>query len=87
MDRSWSPVRPAHLSDPLDVALAEIDVAIELVLRGQARRVHLVSLTAAERVAAAGLARAQGARVRFALEREAAPGRTVSILIGPVIDG
>ena len=87
MDRPWSPVRPAHLADPFDVALAEIDVAIELVSRGHARRVHLAGLTAAERAAAPGLARAQAAGVRFALVREAAPGGGVSIVIGPTTHG
>ena len=31
-------------ADPLEIALAEIEVAIELVRRGQARRVRLVGL-------------------------------------------
>jgi hypothetical protein len=86
MDPVWSPIHPASLADPLEVALSEIDVAIELVLRGQARRVRLVGLAAGERAAGPGLARAQAAGVRFAVERGEAPALAVSLLIGPAID-
>lgn len=86
MDRPWSPVRAAPVADPLEIALAEITVAIELVRRGNARRVRLVGLEAGERAAGAGLAQAQAAGVRFALERGASPDRAVSLLIGPSID-
>ena len=86
MDRIWSPLRVAFEADPLEVALAEIEVAIELVRRGQARRVRLVGLAGGERAAGPGLARAQTAGVRFAIERGEAPALAVSILIGPAID-
>lgn len=86
MNRLWSQVRPASIADPLEIALAEIDVAITLVRRGQARRVRLIGLRAGERAAGPGLARAQEARVRFTLQREAAPGVAVSLVIGPAID-
>jgi hypothetical protein len=86
MDRAWSPFDAASVTDPLEIALAEIGVAIELVRRGQARRVRLVGLIGAERAAGPGLARAQEAGIRFALERGVAPGFAVSLLIGPGID-
>jgi hypothetical protein len=85
MNSLWSPIRPASVADPLEIALFEIDVAIELVRRGQARRVHLSGLTAGERAAGEGLARAQAAGVAFGLERDAAAG-AVSLVIGPAID-
>ena len=83
MNRPWSPLRPAPGADPLDIALAEIDAAIELVLRGQARRVRLVGLSAGENAAGAGLARAQAAGVQFTLERSDAGAHPVSLVIGP----
>jgi hypothetical protein len=86
MDPVWSPIHAAPLADPLEVALSEIDVAIELVLRGQARRVRLCGLAAGERAAGPGLARAQAACVRFAVERGEAPAFAVSLLIGPAVD-
>jgi hypothetical protein len=86
MDRVWSSLHAASGSDPLEIALAEIDVAIELVRRGQARRVRLVGLVGAERAAGPGLARAQEAGIHFALERGVAPGFAVSLVVGPAID-
>jgi hypothetical protein len=86
MDPLWSPVHAVSLADPLEIALSEIDVAIEMVRRGQARRVRLCGLAAGERAAGPGLARAQAASVRFAVERGEAPGLAVSLLIGPAID-
>ena len=86
MNPLWSQILPAPVADPLEIALAEIDVAIELVRRGHARRVRLCGLSAGERAAGPGLARAQEAGLRFTLQREAAPGVAVSLLIGPVID-
>jgi hypothetical protein len=87
MNRVWSGIPAASERDPLEIALAEIDVAIELVRRGQARRIRLVGLAAAEQAAGIGLARAQEAGVRFVLERSTAPGHAISLLIGPAIDG
>jgi hypothetical protein len=86
MNRLWSLIPPAAAADPLVIAVAEIEVAIELVLRGTARRVRLVGLLAGERAAGEGLALAQEAGVQFALERGAAPGYAVSLVIGPAID-
>ena len=87
MNRVWSGISAASERDPLEVALAEIEVAIELVRRGQARRIRLVGLAAAEDAAGIGLARAQEAGVRFVLERSTEPGHAISLLIGPAIDG
>jgi hypothetical protein len=87
MDRLWSGLPAASERDPLEIALAEIEVAIELVRRGQARRVRLVGLAAAEQAAGVGLARAQDAGVCFALERSTERGQAISVVIGPRIDG
>lgn len=62
--------------------LAEIDIAIELVLRTAATRVRLVSLGDPEAVAGVGLAHAQAAGVDFAIKRETAG--TVSVVVGPL---
>ena len=86
MNRVWSGIPAASERDPLEIALSEIEVAIALVQRGQARRVRLVGLASAEHAAGIGLARAQEAGVEFALERGTAPGLPVSLLIGPAID-
>ena len=87
MNRPWSGVPAASERDPLEIALAEIEVAIELVRRGQARRVRLVGLAAVEHAAGVGLARAQDAGVCFALERSTERGHAISVVIGPMIDG
>jgi hypothetical protein len=86
MNRPWSQIPHAPVADPLEIALVEIDIAIALVQRGQARRVRLVGLDGSERAAALGLARAQAVGVRFALERNEASGGAVSLVIGPAID-
>jgi hypothetical protein len=86
MNRPWSQIPPARVADPLEIALVEIDIAIALVQRGQARRVRLVGLDGSERAAALGLARAQAAGVWFALERNEASDGAVSILVGPAVD-
>ncbi len=78
---------PESQPDPLDVALREIDVAIELVVAGLARVVQLTGLDAAERAASLGLAKAQAAGVRFELQRSSAAPGAVSLRIGPRIDG
>ena len=78
---------PATQPDPLDVALREIDVAIELVASGLARVVQLTGLEAAERAAALGLAQAQAAGVRFELQRSSYVAGAVNLRIGPRLDG
>lgn len=69
--------------DPFDVAVREIEIAIELVVSGRARVVQLSGLEAAERAAAIGLAAAQSAGVEFALQRSGSDARAVSLRIGP----
>lgn len=86
MNRLWPQLPPAQAADPLEIALAEIDVAIELVRRGQARRVRLCGLTAGERAAGEGLARAQAAGVGFAFKGGRSPNLAVNLVIGPAID-
>lgn len=87
MSHIWPQRPPASEGDPVEIALAEIDIAIALVQRGQAHRVRLYGLIGAERAAGVGLAHAQEARVEFALERGSEPGLPVSLVIGPTLDG
>ena len=63
-------LRLPNADDPLDADLREVDVAIEMVLRGAAIRVRLVGLHAADAIAAIALARAQVAGVEFRVERD-----------------
>jgi hypothetical protein len=74
---------PGTQPDPLEVALREIDIAIELVLSGRASVVQLSGLEAAETAAALGLAQAQAAGVEFALQRSSSAAGAVSLRIGP----
>jgi hypothetical protein len=78
---------PETQPDPYDVAVREIEVAIELVLSGRARVVQLSGLEGAERAAAVGLAQAQAAGVEFLLQRSATAPGAVSLRIGPTLDG
>jgi hypothetical protein len=77
-------LRPSSVAQPDPAArdLAEIHAAIKLVAAGAATRVRLVSLSRPESVAAQGLAQAQAARVRFAIDR--ADGGAVSLTLGPL---
>jgi hypothetical protein len=77
---------PETQPDPFDVAVREIQIAIELVVSGRARVVQLSGLEAAERAAATGLAQAQAAGVEFALQRSSAAPGAVSLRIGPYLD-
>ena len=77
---------PGTQPDPFDVALREIDTAIQLVVSGGARIVQLSGLEAAERAAPVGLAQAQAAGVDFALQRSGSAGGAVSLRIGPRLD-
>ena len=77
---------PGTQPDPFDVAVREIEIAIELVVSGRARVVQLSGLEAAERAAASGLAAAQSACVAFAMQRSGSDPGTVSLRIGPRSD-
>lgn len=72
---------PGASTDPLERDLTEIDVALDLVARGVATRVRLVSLARPESAAAVGLAHAQVAGIAFSLER--APDGAVALTVGP----
>jgi hypothetical protein len=78
---------PGTQPDPFDVALREIDIAIQLVVSGGARIVQLSGLEAAERAAPLGLAQAQAAGVEFAMQRSGSATGGVSLRIGPPFDG
>lgn len=78
---------PGTRPDPLDIAIREIDIAIELVVSGRARVVELAGLEAAEHAAGSGLARAQADGVRFELRRSGSDAGVVSLRIGPTLDG
>lgn len=77
--------RRAHGPDPLDVAVREIEIAVDLVSSGRARVVELVGLAAAERAAGFGVAKAQAAGVRFSVQRSGSG--SASLRIGPIIEG
>ncbi|HEY0442842.1 MAG TPA: hypothetical protein VGC90_01325 [Candidatus Limnocylindrales bacterium] len=80
MDPTFSWIVGAE-TDPLEVALVEIDAAIALVRSGAARTVRLCGLRAAERAAVTGAARAQTAGVEFLFRRET--GGSITLVIGP----
>ncbi|HEV7603419.1 MAG TPA: hypothetical protein VGO15_00510 [Candidatus Limnocylindrales bacterium] len=71
---------PSLADDPLERDLEAIGAAIELVKRGTATRVRLVALARPEAAASTGLARAQAADVRFAVERRSSG---TSLTVGP----
>jgi hypothetical protein len=74
------PIAPAR---SFEHDLAEITAAVELVLHHVATRVTLTGLRDPRAVAGRGLALAQRANVRFALERT--PGdETDVIVVGPL---
>lgn len=80
MDPADLIVLPRPRSDPDEIDLAHIDAAIELVVRGVARRVRLAGLGGAAGLAATALARAQDADVAFAVDRH---GATMTLTFGP----
>jgi hypothetical protein len=67
------------LDDAIERAVAEIDVAIELVLGGAATRVTLTALPGLVEAAGIGAARAQAAEVGFRL----VPGQPDTVVVGP----
>jgi hypothetical protein len=76
--------RRAPAPDPLDVALREIEIAVDLVSSGRARVVELVGLPAAERAAGFGVATAQAAGVQFSVQRSGSG--SASLRIGPLVE-
>jgi hypothetical protein len=82
--------RRAPAPDPLDLAIREIEIAVDLVSSGRARVVELVGLAAAERAAGYGVARAQAAGVQFSVQRFGSGSASLRIgpsLGGPSVDG
>jgi hypothetical protein len=67
--------------DPVELDLAEVDTAIEMVVAGAASRICLVSLIHPETVAPVALARSQAADIGFHLDRD--PGGAVRLTFGP----
>ena len=81
MDRSDPIPFPGGGAEQLERALAEIDGAIELVARGEARIVYLTGLPLLEQAAPLGAARAQRSGVLFRLEGDA--GTSLTVVVGP----
>ncbi len=69
MDTAEPLAFPRHADDLIAHDLVEVDAAIELVVRGAARRVRLVALGAADLTAPLALAHAQAAGIGFRMER------------------
>lgn len=82
------PIPFPHVSDPtdedLDIALAEVDAAIALVIRGGAVRVRLIGFALAEAVAGLAAAHAQLAGVGFQIDRPDVAG-VAAMIIGPIV--
>jgi hypothetical protein len=68
-------------SDPLEIALTEIDAAIALVVLGVAVTVRICSLRAAEDAAPTAAARAQAAGVAFRIVPT--PAAPPTLIVGP----
>ena len=86
MVRELHPVRdPAAWADHVAIARREVLAAVDLVAGGGAPRVAIVNLTAAEVVAAEGLAAAQVAGVAFRIVRERRG--SILIVVGPRLGG
>ena len=81
MDRTLSWLGDAHIQDATEIALAEIDAAIAMVVLGAALSVRLINLALAEESAFDAAARAQAAGVGFSLDRDASG--SVALIIGP----
>lgn len=73
---------PIDLSLAADRTLDELTIAIMLVARGGARRVHVTGLAGLDDVAAQAVVRAQAAGVRFTLARDPETG-SVTAIVGP----
>jgi len=82
------PIQFPHALEPtdedLDNALAEVDAAIALVIRGGAVRVRLIGFALAEAVAGLAAAHAQLAGVGFQIDRPVVAG-AAAMIIGPIV--
>jgi hypothetical protein len=67
-------------TDPLDIDIAQVDAAVELVRLGAALRVRLAGLREPEALAQLALARTQAADLEFSVDRD---GDAVTLTIGP----
>jgi hypothetical protein len=76
------PADPDGASDADDVAVAEIDAAIAMVVGRHATRVRLTALPFVDRVAGIGAAHALSAGVAFCLERAERAG-VLTVTVGP----
>jgi hypothetical protein len=81
MDRSDPIPFPGAGQEQLERTIAEIDGAIELVVRAEARTVYLTGLPRIEQAAPLGAARAQRAGVLFRVEGDA--GTPLTVIVGP----
>jgi hypothetical protein len=81
MDRSEPIPFPGGGAEQLERTLAEIDGAIELVVRAGAHTVYLTGLPRIDQAAPLGAARAQRAGVQFRVEGDA--GTTLTVIVGP----
>jgi hypothetical protein len=76
------PANPDEANDADDVAVAEIDAAIAMVVGRHATRVRLTALPFVDRVAGIGAAHAHSAGVAFRLERAERAG-VLTVTVGP----
>jgi hypothetical protein len=76
------PADPDGASDADELAVAEIDAAIAMVVGRHATRVRLTALPFVERVAGIGAAHAHAAGVAFRLERADRAG-VLTVTVGP----
>ena len=70
-----------HGTDPIELAMVEVEAAIAMVVAGAAVRIRLCNLAGAADVAFDGAARAQAAGVAFRLQHDGPD--SVTIVVGP----
>jgi hypothetical protein len=82
VDDHAAPIQlPIAMPLAADRALDELTIAIALVARGGAERVHVTGLAGLDEIAALAVVRAQVAGVRFSLVRDGPDA--VSAVVGP----
>jgi hypothetical protein len=77
------PADPDEATDADELAMAEIDAAIAMVVGRHATRVRLTALPFVDRVAGIGAAHAHAAGVAFRLERAERAG-VLTVTVGPL---